>query len=46
MPARLVHGVARVALVARGLVVKHVDAVEVRIFVTAVDAAATEISMR
>ena len=38
----MVHGVARVALAAQGLVLKHADAAEVRIVVAEVLAAAAD----
>jgi len=43
LPARIVYGDVHVALAAQGLVVKHVDAVEVRIVVAAVLAAAADV---
>jgi ethanolamine utilization microcompartment shell protein EutL len=43
LPARMVHEVARIALAPQGLMVKHVDPVEVRIAVATVLAAAADV---
>jgi|AntAceMinimDraft_5_1070358.scaffolds.fasta_scaffold173019_1 hypothetical protein len=42
-PARMIHEVSRVALAAKGLVLKHVATAEVRIVVAAVLAAAADV---